>query len=94
MLTYRVAYYIQDDGVTAKALDFPAVISSGSDLVEARRMVQSALAEVTQFYVETGRIIPAPDPSIHDPQANLIEPLALDFAVSSASQAIEAKVGA
>jgi len=41
MLTYKAMYKFCDDGVHAKVLDFPGANSSGNDLNEARRMLQS-----------------------------------------------------
>jgi predicted RNase H-like HicB family nuclease len=94
MLTYKVAYYIAEDGVTAKALDFPAVLSGGKDLDEARMMVRSALAEVTQYFIETSRVIPSPNPNANDASADLIEPLTLEFAVTSTTDPVAVRAGA
>ena len=48
MLSYRAMYKYLDDGVHAEVLDFPGVISCGSDLEDARRMLSSALVDTAE----------------------------------------------
>jgi predicted RNase H-like HicB family nuclease len=74
---YKAAYYFDDDGVTAHVLDFPAVVSCGKDLPEARRMVQSAISDMAEYYIETGRPLPHPNSTLTDLEAELEEPLPL-----------------
>jgi predicted RNase H-like HicB family nuclease len=40
MITYRAMYKFEDDGVHAEVLDFPGVITCGTDLDEARRLLR------------------------------------------------------
>jgi len=77
MLTYRAAYYFDDDGVTVQVLDFPSALSCGKDLAEARSMIQSAIVDMAEYLLETGQPLPKPDPSMRDPEAELEEPLYL-----------------
>ena len=77
MITYKAMFIFDEDGVHAEVLDFPGAISCGKDLDEARRMVASALEDMAETYVLMGRPLPLPDPSISDPEADLVEPVHL-----------------
>lgn len=77
MITYRAMYKFMDDGVHAEVLDFPGVITCGNDLAEARRMLASALVDMTESHLLDGISLPAPDPSQTDPDSDLEEPIHL-----------------
>ena len=77
MLTYRAMYKYVDDSVHAEVLDFPGVISCGSDLEEARRMLGSALVDMSETNLLRGEPLPQPDPTRTDPDADLEEPIHL-----------------
>lgn len=77
MLTYRAMYKSVDGGVHAEVLDFPGVISSSTDLDEARRMLRSALVDMAETNLLRGQPLPQPDPSSTDPEADLEEPIHL-----------------
>ncbi len=77
MLTYRAMYKYLDDSVHAEVLDFPGVISCGSDLEEARRMLGSALVDMSETNLLRGEPLPQPDPTRTDPDADLEEPIHL-----------------
>jgi predicted RNase H-like HicB family nuclease len=77
MLTYRAMYKYLDDGVHAEVLDYPGVISCGGDLEEARRMLRSALVDMSETNLLRGEPLPQPDPSCTDPDADLEEPIHL-----------------
>jgi len=77
MLTYRAMYKFLDDGVHAEVLDFPGVISCGKDLDEARRMLRSALVDMAETSLDLGELLPQPNPSASDPEADLEEPIEL-----------------
>ncbi len=94
MLVYKAAYYIDDDGVSVQALDFPAVLSCGKDLDEARRMIRSALVDVTEYMLENGEALPLPDPAVTDPEADLEEPLYLLVQAASRISIVPQEVGA
>ena len=47
MLRYKAGYKFVDGGVHAQVLDFPAVITCATDLPEARRLLATALLDVT-----------------------------------------------
>ena len=84
MLTYKAMFKFCDDGVHAEVLDFPGAISSGADLDEARRMLQSALVDMAETNLINGESLPAPNPAIFDDEADLEEPIHL--ILSSASK--------
>lgn len=86
MLTYKAAYRALDEGVHAELVDFPGVISCGSDLDDARRMIALALVDMAEALLAAGASLPRPDPDRTDPQAELEEPVHL---VLSASTTIE-----
>lgn len=93
MLTYKAAYYFDEDGVSVQALDFPAVLSCGKDLDEARKMIRSALVDVTEYMLDKGEPLPIPDPSVTDPEADLEEPLYLLIQAASQISIIPQEVG-
>lgn len=77
MITYRAMFKYLGDGVHAEVLDFPGVISSGSDLDEARRLLRSALADMAETALQRGEALPRPNPSATDPESDLEEPIHL-----------------
>jgi len=83
VVTYRAMYKYLDDGVHAEVLDFPGVISCGSGLEEARRMLGSALVDMSETNVLRGEPLPQPDPTRTDPDADLEEPIHLLFTAAA-----------
>ena len=84
MLQYNIAYYLPtppEEMVVAKVLDFPGALSQGFDLRDARFMIASALEDMAQTYLEEGLALPMPDPSLEDPEADLIEKVSLSVIV-------------
>ncbi len=77
MLTFKAMYKSVDDGFHAEVLDFPGVITFGTDLDEARRLLASALADMAETVLLAGEPLPLPDPSRTDPEADLEEPIHL-----------------
>lgn len=77
MLTYRAMYKFLDSGVHAEVLDFPGAISWGADLLQARRLLGSALVDMAEICLETGEPLPLPEPSLTGPEADLEEPFHL-----------------
>jgi predicted RNase H-like HicB family nuclease len=75
MLTYKAMYKYVEGGVHAEVLDFPGVISCGSDLEDARRMLASALVDMAETNLLLGETLPRPDPSCADPESDLEEPI-------------------
>ena len=88
MLTYKAAYQFVDGGVHAHILDFPGAITCGSDLAEARRLLASALVDLAELCLDRGEILPTPDPSRTDPDADVEEPLHLHMQASTAIELI------
>jgi hypothetical protein len=83
VLQYKAGYKFTDGGVHAQVLDFPAVISCGSDLDRARRMLGLALVDVAETRLSLGKAIPKPDPAVSDPKMDLEEPIFLHLVASS-----------
>src|SRR5258707_125691 len=74
MIKYKAGYKFVGGGVHAQVLDFQEAISCGADLGEARRMLGSALLDVSETRLELGEPLPLPDPSATDPEMDLEEP--------------------
>ena len=86
MLQYRIAFYVPQDGdrmVVAEALDFPGVVSQGFNLADARTMIASALEEMAELYLEEGRPLPIPSPTVNDLEADFVELIPLSVAVGA-----------
>jgi predicted RNase H-like HicB family nuclease len=77
MLTYKAMYKYLDEGIHAEVLDFPGVITSASDLREARRLLASALVDMAETNLLKGEPLPKPDPACTNPDADLEEPIHL-----------------
>ena len=77
MITYKAMFKFVEGGVHAQLLDFPAVISCGDDLADARMMIRSALEDVAEAYLLDGDPLPIPDPTQTDPDSDLEEPVHL-----------------
>jgi predicted RNase H-like HicB family nuclease len=75
MLKYKAGYKYIDGGVHAQVLDFPAAITCAADLNEARRLLAIALVDVAEAAVESGQVLPVPDPTAFDPEMDLEEPI-------------------
>jgi predicted RNase H-like HicB family nuclease len=75
VLTYKAMYKFLDKGVHAEVLDFPGVITCGSDLADARRMLSAALVDMAETNLLHGEPLPPPDPMATDLDANLEEPI-------------------
>ncbi|HEX3315789.1 MAG TPA: hypothetical protein VHR72_12890 [Gemmataceae bacterium] len=77
MVRYKAGYKFVEGGVHAQVLDLPAAITCGQDLDEARRMLASALIDVTQTRLGLGQPLPLPNPHATDPEMDMEEPLYL-----------------
>lgn len=95
MLTYQAAYYDAEDGwIGGQVLDFPAAISQGQGLDDARRMLASALVDVAETLILEGRSLPVPNPSLTDDDADLVEPIHLLLDAASFVRVIPERAGA
>jgi predicted RNase H-like HicB family nuclease len=83
MIQYKAGYKYLEDGVHAQVLDFPAAITCGADLAEARRLLTVALLDVAETRLELGQSLPTPDPRISDAEMDLEEPVYLHLSVST-----------
>jgi predicted RNase H-like HicB family nuclease len=83
MLTYKAMYKFLDQGVHAEVLDFPGTITVGEDLEESRRLLASALVDMAEASLLRGELLPRPDPSCIDPEADLEEPIYLLLSAAS-----------
>lgn len=77
MIVYKAMYKYLDNGVHAEVLDFPGVITFGSNLEEARRMLTSALVDMAETNLLYGYPLPQPDPFATDPDSDIEEPIHL-----------------
>ncbi|MBW3596849.1 MAG: hypothetical protein KY475_06180 [Planctomycetes bacterium] len=82
MLQYKAGYKFVDGGVHAQVLDFPAAITCGADLAEARRLLAIALIDVAETCFEQGQAIPQPNPLVTDEEMDLEEPIYLHLTAS------------
>jgi len=77
MLTYKAMYKYLDEGVHAEVLDFPGVITWGTNLEDARRLLASALVDMAETNLLKGELLPKPDSTCTGPDADLEEPIYL-----------------
>jgi predicted RNase H-like HicB family nuclease len=83
MLTYKAMYKFFNEGVHAEVLDFPGTITFGKDLLEARRLLASALTDMAETYLLQGEPLPCPNASYSDEEADLEEPIHLLLTATS-----------
>ena len=88
MLQYKAGYKYVTSGVHAQVLDFPAAISWGVDLTEARRALVVALVDVAETAVESGQPLPMPDPTAANPDMDIEEPIYLHLGASSEAREV------
>jgi hypothetical protein len=84
MLQYKAGYKFVEGGVHAQVIDFPAVITCGADLVEARRLLAVALIDVAETLLEMGQPLPVPNPQLSNVEMDLEEPIYLQLRASFA----------
>jgi predicted RNase H-like HicB family nuclease len=77
MLTYKAMYKFVDGGVHAEVLDFPGVITFGTDLDHAREMLASALVDMAETNLLANESLPRPDPAVTDVESDVEEPIHL-----------------
>ena len=92
MLRYKAGYKFVDVGVHAQVLDFPAAITCGSDLAEARQLLAVALVDVAETLLELGQPLPVPNPRLSDVEMDIEEPIYLHLRASSAVEEVPAGV--
>jgi len=92
MLRYKAGYKYVTTGIHAQVLDFPAAITWGADLAEARRALAVALVDVAEAAVESGQPLPVPDPTATDLEMDIEEPIYLHFGASSDVREVPAGV--
>ena len=88
MLRYKAGYKYVDSGVHAQVLDFPAAITWGADLVEARRALMLALVDAAEAAMESGQPLPIPDPAAANDEMDIEEPIYLHLGASSDAREI------
>lgn len=84
MIQYKAGYKFVDGGVHAQVLDFPAAITCGGDLAEARALVAVALIDVAETLLEMGQPLPRPNPQATDANMDIEEPIYLHLRASTA----------
>lgn len=85
MVQYKAGYKYVAGGVHAQVLDFPAAISCGTDLDDARRMLGSALIDAAETLLGLGEPLPRPDASVTDPEMDLEVPIDFHLFTNSAA---------
>jgi predicted RNase H-like HicB family nuclease len=88
MLQYKAGYKFVEGGVHAQVLDFPAVITCGGDLEEARKLLATALIDVAETCLEQGQPLPISDPRLGDPEMDIEEPIYLHLQASGHTRAM------
>jgi hypothetical protein len=83
MLQYKAGYKYVSTGVHAQVLDFPAAITWGADIAEARRALVVALVDVAEAALESAQALPVPDPAATNPEMDIEEPIYLHLGASS-----------
>jgi predicted RNase H-like HicB family nuclease len=84
MLQYKAGYKFVEGGVHAQVLDFPAAVTCGSDLAEARQLLAVALIDVAETSLEFGQPLPVPNPQVSDTEMDIEEPIYLHLKASTA----------
>jgi predicted RNase H-like HicB family nuclease len=92
MLRYKAGYKFVEGGVHAQVVDFPAAITCGGDLAEARQLLAGALVDVAETLVELGQPLPVPNPQLSDEAMDIEEPIYLHLRASSAVDEVPAGV--
>ena len=92
MLRYKAGYKFVDGGVHAQVLDFPAAITCGSDLAEARQLLAVALVDVAETLWELGQPLPVPNPQLSAVEMDIEEPIYLHLRASTALAEVPAGV--
>ena len=92
MLRYKAGYKFVGTGTHAQVLDFPAAISWGADLDEARYALALALVDVAEAAVESGQLLPIPDPTVTNPEMDIEEPIYLHLGASTEVREVPAGV--
>ena len=77
MLSYKAMYKYLNEGVHAEVLDFPGVITWGSDLDAARWLLASALVDMAETNLLKSEQLPQPNPTCTESDADLEEPIHL-----------------
>ncbi len=83
MLQYKAGYKFVEGGVHAQVLDFPAAITCGVDLAEARQLLAVALIDVAETYLEEGEPLPHPNPGLTNVEMDIEEPVYLHLQAST-----------
>ncbi len=92
MLQYKAGYKYVTTGVHAQVLDFPAAITWGADLSEARHALAMALVDSAETAVEWGQPLPIPDPTATNHEMDIEEPIDLHLGASSEVREVPAGV--
>jgi predicted RNase H-like HicB family nuclease len=92
MLQYKAGYEFVEGGVHAQVLDFPAAITCGGDLAEARQLLTVALVDLAETLLELGQPLPVPNPQLNHVEMDIEEPIYLHLRASSAVEEVPAGV--
>jgi predicted RNase H-like HicB family nuclease len=73
-------------------LDFPAAITCGGDLAEARQLLVVALVDFAETLLEIGQPLPLPNPQLSELEMDVEEPIYLHLQARSAVEEVAAGV--
>jgi len=90
MLQYKAGYKFVEGGVHGQVLDFPAAITCGDTLAEARGLLAVALIDVAETLWNMGQPLPVPNPQLSDVKMDIEEPIYLHLRASSAVEVVPA----
>jgi len=74
---YKAMYKFVEGGVHAEMLDFPGVITGAENLLEAKRLLASALVDRAETCFLLGEPLPRPDLTRTHADADFEEPIYL-----------------
>ncbi|MBX7060140.1 MAG: hypothetical protein K1X52_00630 [Pyrinomonadaceae bacterium] len=85
MVAYTAKYTFIEDGVHGEVVDFPGVITFGTDLSHTRRLLAGALVDMAETNLSLGEPLPKPDSTaaFEESAADLVEPIYLVLEASS-----------
>ena len=83
MLTYKATFKFLPDGVHGEVLDFPGVMTCGTEINQARELLAGALVDMAETNLMLGETLPPPNAQLSDPEADLEEPIHLILNASS-----------
>jgi hypothetical protein len=92
MLTYKAGYKFVEGRVFAQVLDNPGALTEDATLESTRRMLASALLDISYSYIECGQPLPLPDATASEEDFDIVEPIHLVLQASTQVQVVASGV--